>query len=248
MKRIIIILISILAFGAASFAQTNENPCPQIKVIGPQSLSNIDEAEQLKIEASKEIEKYKIEYLRTASRGKITKGQGMPKIELTPRFEDVSNNIFVTVKLDGLPENCLDTMSHTFAVSRRAVDTPWFDRFGRLPKNDLYGRLDSFFVALLNAPTAEGLITLELDKTETRAKKIKRLNIILKHVNRRRFDKSRLKFLISEAVEEHTKLYVVPQDAKITQVLSESEIRNIIKGEDLEQKIKEFFPRKEKSK
>ncbi|MDQ3798534.1 MAG: hypothetical protein M3384_03705 [Acidobacteriota bacterium] len=50
--------------------------------------------------------------------------------------------------------------------------------------------------------------------------------------------------MISETDEEYTKIYIVPQGAEIIQVIDESEVQNIIKGEEIEQKIKELFPKK----
>jgi hypothetical protein len=246
MKQITAAVILILAFSCAavSFAQTNKNFCSEIKFAETQSLLNINESAQINVEINEEFKKSKIKYLWTVSGGKITSGQGTPAIELTPGSGDSGYNIFVTVKLSGLPANCLDTHSHTFAVARRITDQPWFDMFGRLPKTELYGRLDSFFVAIINDPTAEGFIVLEFDKAETRKKKIKRLNEVLKHINRRKFDKSRLKFLISETDEEYTKLYIIPQGAKITQVIPDSALPSVIEGEEIERKIKELFPKR----
>lgn len=244
MKQFIAGVILILALSnAAAFAQTDKSFCSEIKFAEEQRLLNVNEPAQISVAVGEEFKNYKIKYLWAASGGKITRGQGTSAIELTPGSEDQDSNIFVTVKLSGLPEKCLDVNTHTFAVTRPSWH-PWFDRFGKLPGYELEGRLDNFFVAIINDPAAGGLIVLEFDKAETRAKKIKRLNRILNHLNRRKFDKPRLKFLISEADEEHTKLYVVPQGAKITQVLSESEVQNIIKGEEFEQKIKTLFPKK----
>ncbi|HEX8737671.1 MAG TPA: hypothetical protein VF721_20230 [Pyrinomonadaceae bacterium] len=244
MKQIIAGVILILAFGgAAGFAQTNKNFCSEIKFAEEQSLLYAEKPAQIKVEVNEEFKKYKIKYLWTVSGGEITRGQGASGIELTPRPVDEGNNIFVTVKLDGLPENCLDTNTHTFAVACCSGHFSWFDQFGRLPKNDLYGRLDNFFVALRNDSGAEGLVVLEFGKAETRAKKIKRLNDILSHVKRRKFE-SRLKFLISEADEEYTKFLVIPQGADLKRVIFEDDLPKIIEGEDLERKIKELFPRK----
>jgi hypothetical protein len=248
MKKIIAGAIFILAFGGvASFAQTNKNFCSEIKFAEEQRLLYTGEPARISAEVNEEFKNYKIKYLWTVSGGEITRGQGTPEIELTPRFEDVDNNIFVTVKLDGLPENCVDTMSHTFAVTRRIIDFVWSDTFGHLPKNDLYGRLDNFFVSIRNDSGAEGLVVLEFNKADARAKKIKRLNEILAHVKRRKFA-SRLKFLISEADEEYTRFLLIPRGADLKQVIDESDLPKIIKGEDLERKIKELFPRKEKLK
>jgi hypothetical protein len=244
MKQIIAGVIFILAFGSAAvFAQTDKDFCSELKFAETQRVLNIYEPVRINVEVNEEFKKYKIKYLWAASGGKITRGQFTSEIELTPGSVDEGNNIFVTVKLDGLPANCLDTNTHTFAVARSIID-PLFDSFGRLPKNDLYVRLDNFFVAVRNSSDADGLIVLEFDKAETRANKIKRLNEILKHVNRRKFDKSRLIFSISEADKEYTKFYVVPQGAKITQVLSEFAAQNVIKGADFDRKIKELFPKK----
>jgi hypothetical protein len=244
MRQIIFIIILVFAFsGAASYAQTNKDFCSEIKFDEEQRLLNVDEPAQIKVEVNEEFKKYKIDYLWTISGGKITRGQGTSAIELTPDFADNGYNIYVTVKLNGLPENCLDTNSHTFAVTLRSFD-PWFDMFGKLPKDELQGRLDNFFVALGNASDAEGLIVLEFDKNEAKAKKIRRLNEIVKHLNLRKFDKTRLSFLILETDKEYTKLYIVPRGAKFTQVISESDLPNIIKGEELDRKIKELFPKK----
>lgn len=245
MKQIIAGVIFILALSNADgFAQTDKDFCSEIKFAEEQRLLNPNKPAQINVELGEEFKSYKIKYLWAASGGKITRGQGTPAIELTPGLKDEGYNIFVTVKLDGLPENCLDTMSHTFAVARRAMDTPWFDSFLKLPKRVIEARLDNYLVALRNDPTADGLIALEFDKAESREKKIKRLNIILAHVNLRRFDKSRLKFLLSEADEEYTKLYIVPQGANLTRVFSESEVQSIIKGEEIERRMKELFPKK----
>lgn len=243
MKQLIESVILILAFGVVSFAQTNENPCPQIKVIGPLGLIIPGESAQLNVEINKEIEKYKIEYLWTVSGGKIVRGQSTPEVEVATDLEDKSPNIEVTVKLKGLPENCPDSGSEFIVLRQRDIHR-WFDMFGKLPRNYLYGRLDNYFVALRNDPTAKGLITLEFDKNETKAKKIKRLNDISKHLKIRRFDRTRLSFLIVEVDEEYTRLYILPPTAKFTEVMSESEVQNIIKGEELDQKIKELFPKK----
>ncbi|HLL99821.1 MAG TPA: hypothetical protein VK400_02095 [Pyrinomonadaceae bacterium] len=247
MKQFIAGVIFILAFGsAAAFAQIDKDFCSEIKFAEEQRLLNVNEPARINVEVGEEFKKYKIEYLWTVSGGKLTRGQGTREIELTPGSADEGYNIFVTVKLAGLPENCLDTHSHTFAVTRRIVDRI-YDRFGKLPKIDFYVRLDNLFVGLRNDPAAEGLIILAFDKTETRAKKIKRLNEILKHTNRRKFDKSRLKFfIVEEADEESTTLYIVPQDAKNTQVISQSEAQHIIRGEEIERKIKELFPPKQR--
>ena len=245
MKQIIAGVIFILACSNADgFAQTDKDFCSEIKFAEEQRLLNVNKPAQINVELGEEFKSYKIKYLWAASGGKITRGQGTPVIELTPGAKDEGYNIFVTVKLDGLPENCLETMSHTFAVARRAMDTPWFDLFGKLPTRAVEARLDNYFVALRNDPASEGLIALEFDKTESRAKKIKRLNIILAHVSLRGLDKSRLKFLLSEADEELTKLYIVPQGANLTRVFSESEVQSIIKGEEIERKMKELFPKK----
>jgi hypothetical protein len=243
-KQIIAGAIFILAFSnAAVFAQTNKDFCSELKFPETQRVMNVNEPVRISVEVGEEFKKYKIKYIWAASGGKITRGQQTSAIELTPGSEDGGNNIFVTVKLDGLPENCLDTNTHSFAVAARNIDR-WFDTFGKLPIRDLQASLDNYLVALRNDSTAEGIIALEFDKTETRAKKIKRLNEILAHINFRKFDKSRLKFSISETNEERTRLYVVPQGAAVTRAIPESAVPNIIKGEEIERKMKELFQKK----
>lgn len=244
MKQIIGSVIFISAFGSAvSFAQTDKNFCYELKFDETQRMLNLNEPVRISVEGGEEFKKYKIKYLWAASGGKITRGQRTSEIELTPVSEDEGNNIFVTVKVDGLPENCLDTNTHTFGVMRRAAH-PWFDMFGKMPENDVYGRLDNYLVSLRNDWKAEGFIALEFDKTESRAKKIKRLKGVLAHINRRKFDKSRLKFLISEADEEYTRLYAVPPGKKLWDAVNEPENYMLIKGEEIERKINEVFPPK----
>jgi hypothetical protein len=244
MKQIIFTIILIFACSFWALAQTSETPCPKISLIGPQELINIDEITQFNVEVSKEAEENKIEYQWTASIGKIIEGQGTPEIKFSAGSENAGSNFIVSVKLIGLPENCANSVSGTFAARPPIIDR-FYDMFGELPKkNYLYGRLDNFFVALRNDPTSEGLVVLEFDKKEKRAEKIKRLNEISKHLKFRKFDRTRLSFLIVEADKEYTRLYIVPAEAEITQVISESEVQNIIKGEVFDQKIKELFPKK----
>lgn len=244
MKQIIAGVILILAFSEiVALAQTDKIFCAEIKFNASHGLIYVNEPARINVEVGEAFKKNKIEYLWTVSGGKITRGQRTPAIEVTPSSEEENYNIAVSVKLNGLPENCFDTSTHTFAVARRTMDI-WFDKFGELPKNDLYARLESFFAAIKNNPAAQGLIALEFDKTETRAEKIKRLNEILDYVKRSKFDKSQLKFLISETDGKNTTLYIVPQGAKLAQAVSESVLPNIIKGEEIERKIKELFPKK----
>ena len=119
-----------------------------------------------------------------------------------------------------------------------------YDTFGKLTKEYLYGRLDNFFIGLRNDPGAEGFLILTLDKNQTKAKKLQTLKEVSKHLNYRKFDRTRISLLISEGEAEWTILQIVPPGAKITQIIPESEVPNIIKGEELEQKIKELFPKK----
>jgi hypothetical protein len=242
MKQLIGSVILILAFSLVSFAQTTESPCPKINLVGPQSLLSIDESVKFKVESSTELEKYKIQYNWTISSGKITRGQGTPEIEFTAGIEDEASNIIVTVKLIGLPESCASSISDTFPVA--PVCRLAFDSFGKLDKEDLYGRLDNFFVALRNDPGAQGFFILELDKNETKTKRLRTLNEISRHLKFRRFDRTRFIFLISEGEAESTILHIVPPGAKLTQVISDADLQNIIKGEELDQKIKELFAKK----
>jgi len=119
-----------------------------------------------------------------------------------------------------------------------------FDSFGKLHQYDLYARLDNFFVALLNDPTAKGFVKLKLNKNENKARKIKQLNEISKHLSARKFDRTRITFAIFEVDEKYTTLYVAPQQASIKDVVFENENYKVIKGEEFDQKIKELFPKK----
>ena len=125
----------------------------------------------------------------------------------------------------------------------RIVDPHPFDSFGKLSLNDRKGRFDNFFAALSNNGDAKGVVIFELDKNESKAKKRKRLEEISKRFNFRKIDKFRFKFIVYEGDEEFTTFRLIPKTKNWDDLLYEDRDYKLIKGEELQQKINELFPK-----
>jgi hypothetical protein len=154
MKQIIFAVILVLGFGFSVFAQNYKSPCPTIDVSGG-GVIQPREPMSFSVILSDETKKLNLEYEWTVSAGIITSGQGT--ISISVDTTDLENrNITATVKIKGLPENCLDTASETSEVVIQ--DPRLFDEYGNLPDEQLFARTQNLYAELTNNPDAQGYI------------------------------------------------------------------------------------------
>jgi hypothetical protein len=107
---------------------------------------------------------------------------------------------------------CTKTASETAPVA--TPEGPVLvDEFGKLPNDDIRGRLDSFFTELSNNPNNQGYIINYGTDKEIAARE----RLITNHIAFRNFDRSRITLVKGGASpdgEPRTKLYRIPPGAE----------------------------------
>lgn len=154
-----------------------------------------------------------ITYNWSVSSGTITSGQGTPSITVSTTKEMANTSVTATVEVGGtgVCESCPRTDSDTGGIA----DNPkhqLIDEFGKMPNDDIRGRLDAFFADLSNNPQSQGYVILYGSEKEMAARE----KLISNHINFRNFDRSRITIVrggTHESGTVYTKLYRVPPGA-----------------------------------
>ena len=153
-----------------------------------------------------------VTYNWTVSAGTIESGQGTPSITVATTSDMAGSNVTATVQLGGLDPAC---RCPSEASETAPVTTPdgakLIDEFGKLPNDDIRGRLDTFFTELQNNPNNQGyIINYGTDKEIAAREKI-----ITNHINFRKIDRSRITLVRGGDTGGgvNTKAYLIPPGA-----------------------------------
>jgi hypothetical protein len=153
-----------------------------------------------------------ITYNWSVSAGTIESGQGTPSITVRTTPELAGGNVTATVNIGGTDPacNCTTSASETAGVTAPPQPTE-VDTFGVLPADEVRGRLDAFFSALANDPTAQGYIITYGPARAVTARE----RLIRNHIGFRNFDASRITFVQGGDTGEgvKTRLFTVPAGA-----------------------------------
>jgi hypothetical protein len=152
-------------------------------------------------------------YNWTVSSGTIESGQGTPSITVRTDASMAGGNVTATVDIGpGQPGcNCVTTAQETAPVEARPTAV-LIDQFGKLPNDEIRGRLDTFFAELQNNPNNQGyIINYGTDKEIAAREKL-----ITNHIAFRNFDRSRITLVRGGNTGEgpSTKLYRIPPTAE----------------------------------
>lgn len=209
MKFHLLIIFTTLLFVSFTLAQTQNPSCPSITVIGPGRIPAQNEVITFTAVLDDKARDMKLEF-KWLSNGKILGGQGTNSITVG---EWGAFNPTATVQVEGLPEGCPNTASETlifdpppeaYAVDRYLKINPGMERV----------KLDQFFIALQNDPTASGYILLKITKNETISRVKRQISFIKGYVRFRKFDGSRLQYGVCNADLHETSLWIVPLGAE----------------------------------
>lgn len=129
-----------------------------------------------------------------------------------------------------------------FAVFAQDLNFEPLSRYEKTSANEEKAHLDNLFYALSQDKTDEGIIILEFDKKALAVKKIRRLRKIIEWAKFRKFDVSRISFMISDKDLEQTTLLVIQEKSKFFEDLRKD--YKLVKAEKFEQQINKIFPRK----
>lgn len=192
--------------------------CAQISVSGPAGITQPGESMTFTANVSGGTSS-NLTYNWTVSAGTITSGQGTPSITVSTTREMADSNVTATVDVGG---QCADSVAAggpkcPSQASETAGIAPLpkaqlIDEFGKMPNDDIRGRLDAFFADLSNNPNSQGYIILYgADKDMNTREKL-----VVNHINFRNFDRSRITIVRGGTHESggvYTKLYRVPPGA-----------------------------------
>jgi hypothetical protein len=185
--------------------------CPTLSVSGPAGTT--PPGETMTFTATAAGGTTDVTYNWSVSAGTIESGQGTPSIVVRTTSEMAGSSVTATVDIGGLPANCNcpTQASETGGIDRKP-EPILVDEFGKMPNDDIRGRLDTFFAELSNNPTNQGYII----NYGTPAQVAARERLITNHINFRKFDRSRITLVnggTSTTGEPSTKLYRIPPGA-----------------------------------
>ncbi len=227
MKQIFFTFILIFTFCVFSFAQNEIKDCPKIKIIAPESMMNLDDPIYFSVEPKAELEKSNSKYEWQIVNGKIIEGQQTSKIKI--KSDSAGIKVDVTVKITGLPDQCVNTASEFANIIPPIIDFLSFDEYGKLSRREEQARLDSFLIRLFIAEDFQGVIHMRTDKNESNKSVKKRVQFMMKYFKFREFPKERVIFAVEKSNERRTTLWIFPKDFRFN--LCEN--CEILKGTDL---------------
>ena len=153
-----------------------------------------------------------VTYNWSVSAGTIESGQGTPSIVVRTARENAGQTITATLNLGGTDPtcNCLTQYTESGPVTA-APEAVLVDEFGKLPNDDIRGRLDNFFQELSNNPNNQGYIINYGTDREITARE----RLITNHITFRNFDRSRITLVRGgdRGNGAETRLYRIPPGA-----------------------------------
>lgn len=197
----------------SAFAVQAAGQCPVIKVVGPAGITN--PGENVVFQAEINVVGPKLSYSWSIDKGTIMSGQGTKKITVDATGLS-GEDITATVDVGGLPENCERTASEATGIAPRIpCGLPADEWYGEMKPNDRRGLLDVFFAELANNPESVGLIVLRVLPNEKLDPSNSRIRFVLKHIEFRDFDKSRIWIALELSDEVSTRIYRMPPGADL---------------------------------
>lgn len=184
--------------------------CGSLSVSGPAGTTNPGESMTFTATATG-TGSSSYTYNWSVSSGTITSGQGTPSIAVATTSEMAGTNVTATVSIGGLPAactNCVTQASETAGVTRRP-EARIIDEYGPAQDDDVKARIDNFYIQLNNDPSAKGYIIVYGTAAQIKKQKAQ----IMKAINFRKYDASRVTFVDGPAGEQKVKLWLVPAGA-----------------------------------
>lgn len=185
--------------------------CANLSVSGPAGITRPGDAMTFTANVSGGAQTV-TNYAWTVSSGTIESGQGTPSITVRTDASMAGGNVTATVDIGAGQEgcNCVTTASETAPVAA-VPEAVLIDQFGKLPNDEIRGRLDTFFTELQNNPDNQGYIINYGTDREIAARE----KLITNHIAFRKFDRSRITLVRGGDTGEgaSTKLYRIPPTA-----------------------------------
>jgi len=231
MKQTVFTAILIIVFCIAAFAQTNENPRPNITISSSDTLTNEYRILIFSAGFDRQIENNNFKYKWIIKGGKILAGEETKTVAVLREYPGEGT---VSVDIDGLAKNCNSRISKEFFIPYFDPPTSMqVDEYDKTTESEEKERIDSFFVALDNDPTAQGIIKIRLHEKLTL-----RLKFLSDYMNRKGYSK-RISFFVSDQQARLNEFWIVPNGADSP----DCKDCITIKAEDFEKLVKLFQPK-----
>jgi hypothetical protein len=206
MRKLLFASILVFAFCFAAFGQ--DSPCPTITLTSNPTMVTAGEFISYIVHLSEEAKQYKIKYFWAVDEGEIISGQGTP----TVKIKTIIDSLNVIVEIQGLPKNCLNTISDSFVIDRPYSNL--IDGFSISVSQIDKARLDNLAGYLTNNPTSTGYIFEYFKKkTSQRAIKQKSQRIIDYLVRVKGIEKNMIVLQTISADKNLTRFFAVPAGA-----------------------------------
>lgn len=186
--------------------------CPSLTVTGPAGVTQPGDSMTFTANVSGGSQQ-SLTYNWSVSAGTISSGQGTPSITVATDAGMAGGNVTATVDIGGTDPGCgcTTTAQETAPIESKPI-AQLVDEFGKMPNDDIRGRLDAFFTELSNNPNNQGYIINYGTDREITARE----RLITNHIAFRNFDRSRITLVRGGASpdgEPRTKLWRIPPGA-----------------------------------
>ncbi len=211
MKRFIYACIFILLICSFTFAQDKnveeEKTCPSVTISGPASITAPGDPQTFVLTIGGEYDEAKLKIKWEIDKGEIISGQGTKTLVISDKGLN-NETIIVTAKVDA-GGDCVIT--ETEAVVFCYFPNPiLIDEFGHINNEDLYARLDAYFVELQNNPGSQGYI-IHYGKQRQISNREK---LIKDYIKQRGYDLSRIVYVNGGVEKEiRTRMWLLPAGA-----------------------------------
>jgi hypothetical protein len=179
-----------------------------------------------------------ISYNWTVTSGTIVKGQDSATLFVDTSGEERGKNITVKVTVSGLPSVCQNTASDVVSIALGIVCGLPADEFGALPANDVMAHVDNIFVSLDFNVDATAVFEMKFSDSETRPARILRITRILEAIKDRKYDISKVAFLISKDEGNTTTVSILPLSTDMSAWINRGVF---IYGKDIKHKLSTLF-------
>ncbi len=215
MKHFWLIVLTFLVTSNVLRGQNQSaNSCPQIEIVTPAG-SYLGLGDTYNISANIGLpHNSEIKYIWTFHPNIPFNKQGKAVVSFLASEDLNGMKIKVSLKVDGLPQKCLNSANASFQIWFNPGTPLTFDTYGKLPLNEERERLANLAEQLAKLSDANAYFVLSFKPSMTRTILKTRVRRIITTLKIYGIEESRLLFTFSESDRQSTTIYASPQSHK----------------------------------
>lgn len=213
MFRYLLLSLLITTSGLSIYSQSGRHGCPRIDVTGPSDSVIPGDTAIFSVNVS-DLDHMKLKYRWTVSAGTIERGSNTPSV-VVRTTESGMESLTATVEIEGLPNHCSATESHTTAVRVNCGTSLPVVEYGRVsPRYELQQIKAAVGEWRERDPSNRLLIILYSDNTRDHEMVEHRVRAISKHLADLGLSKDNYAIVKSRTGVYRTKIYIIPPAGK----------------------------------